>query len=85
MKKTICVGDKTSHGGSVLKCSTHIKIDGKYVASKSDLVSLQTHGVNSISEGDEKHCDNGLAVALEGHRCSCGAILISAGSRVLKE
>ncbi|EPL8185762.1 PAAR domain-containing protein, partial [Klebsiella pneumoniae] len=48
-------------------------------------VSCPTHGVNSISEGDEKHCDNGLAVALEGHRCSCGAILISAGSRVLKE
>ncbi|WP_374956982.1 PAAR domain-containing protein [Klebsiella pneumoniae] len=41
--------------------------------------------MNSISEGDEKHCDNGLAVALEGHRCSCGAILISTGSRVLKE
>ncbi|MDR4565531.1 PAAR domain-containing protein [Klebsiella pneumoniae] len=85
MKKTICVGDKTSHGGSVLTGSSQIIIDGKSVARKSDLVSCPTHGINSISEGDEKHCDNGLAVALEGQRCSCGAILISTGSRVLKE
>lgn len=63
MKKTICVGDKTSHGGSVLTGSSQIIIDGKSVARKSDLVSCPTHGINSISEGDEKHCDNGLAVA----------------------
>ncbi|MBX8459760.1 PAAR domain-containing protein [Enterobacter sp. RIT637] len=85
MKKIICVGDETSHGGYVLTGSSQITIDGKAVARKSDLVSCSIHGVNSISEGDEKHCDNGLAVALEGHRCSCGAILISVGSRVFKE
>ncbi|BDO02433.1 MULTISPECIES: PAAR domain-containing protein [Klebsiella] len=85
MKKTICVGDKTSHGGSVLTGSPQITIDGKSVARKSDLVSCPTHGLNNISEGDENHCDNGLAIALEGHRCACGAILISSGSRVLKE
>lgn len=53
MKKTICVGDKTSHGGSVLTGSSQIIIDGKSVARKSDLVSCPTHGVNSISEGDK--------------------------------
>lgn len=85
MKKTICVGDKTSHGGFVLTGSSQINIDGKSVARKYDLVSCPAHGLNNISEGDENHCDNGLAIALEGHRCACGAILISAGSRVLKE
>ncbi len=85
MKKAICVGDTTSHGGFVLTGSPMVIINGKSIARKSDLVSCPTHGVNSISEGDENHCDNGLAVALEGHRCACGAILISSGSRILKE
>lgn len=85
MKRTICVGDKNSHGGIVLSGSTQIYIDGKSVARKNDLVACPIHGVNSINEGDENHCDNGLAIALEGHRRACGAILISAGSRVLKE
>lgn len=85
MKKTICVGNRTSHGGSVMTGSSQVTIDGKSVARKSDLVSCPAHGVNIIVEGDENHCDNGLAIALEGHRCACGAILISSGSRVLKE
>lgn len=85
MKKTISVGDNTSHGGTVLTGSSVVTIDGKAVARKSDKVSCPEHGVNSITEGDEKHCDNGLAIALEGHRCACGAILISNGSRVIKE
>jgi len=82
---TIYVGDKTSHGGSVLTGSPQVTIDGKPVARKTDQVSCPVHGVNNISEGDENHCDNGLAIALEGHHCACGAVLISAGSRVLKE
>lgn len=85
MGKVICVGDKTSHGGIVLTGSAQVSIDGRAVARKSDKVSCPKHGVNNIVEGDEKHCDNGMAIAIEGHRCACGAILISSGSRVLKE
>ncbi|MFM1348781.1 PAAR domain-containing protein [Yersinia proxima] len=85
MGKTICVGDKTSHGGVVLTGSAQISIDGRLIARKSDKVSCPKHGINSIIEGDENHCDNGLPVALEGNHCACGATLISSGSRVLKE
>lgn len=84
MKKAICIGDKTSHGGIVLTGSSLVFIEGKSVARKFDKVSCPEHGINNILEGDEDHCDNGLAIALEGHRCACGAILISTGSRVLK-
>lgn len=85
MKRTICVGDNTTHGGTVLTGSATVSIDGKSVARRSDNVSCPIHGPNKIAEGDENHCDNELAIALEGHRCACGATLISSGSRVLKE
>ncbi|PVZ78532.1 PAAR domain-containing protein [Serratia sp. S1B] len=85
MKGTICVGDKTSHGGVVLTGSAQVSIDGRAVARQSDKVSCPKHGVNNIIEGDESHGDNGLAIALDGHHCACGAILISSGSRVCKE
>ncbi|CNK29942.1 PAAR domain-containing protein [Yersinia alsatica] len=85
MKKTICVGDKTSHGGVVLTGSAQVSIDGRFAARMSDRVSCPKHGINSIIEGDENHSDNGLPIALEGHHCACGATLISSSSRVLKE
>lgn len=85
MRKTICVGDKTSHGGVVLTGSAQVSIDGRFVTRKSDRVSCPKHGINNIIEGDESHCDNGFPIALEGHHCACGATLISSGSRVLKE
>ncbi|WP_425330490.1 PAAR domain-containing protein [Yersinia mollaretii] len=77
--------NKTSHGGVVLTGSAQVSIDGRLVTRKSDRVSCPKHGINSIIEGDENHCDNGLPVALEGHHCACGATLISSGSLVLKE
>ncbi|WP_133822329.1 PAAR domain-containing protein [Rahnella sp. BIGb0236] len=85
MKKIIHVGDKTTHGGTVITGSNIVSIDGMPVARKSDKVTCPEHGVNFIIEGDDNHCDNGLAISLEGNRCACGATLISAGSRILKE
>ncbi|MDU7388372.1 PAAR domain-containing protein [Atlantibacter hermannii] len=85
MTRTICVGDKTSHGGVVMTGSSQIFIDDRAVARKSDKVSCPEHGDNIIIEGDENHDDNGLPVALENGHCACGAVLISSGSRVIKE
>ncbi|BET40325.1 PAAR domain-containing protein [Atlantibacter hermannii] len=85
MRKIICVGDKTSHGGVVLTGSDIVSIDGKSVARMFDKVSCPVHGANYINEGDEMHCDNGIPVALEQHHCACGAILIASVNRFLKE
>ncbi len=85
MRKIICVGDKTSHGGVVLTGSDVVSIDGKSVARMFDKVSCPVHGASYINEGDEMHCDNGIPVALEQHHCACGAILIASVNRFLKE
>lgn len=79
MKRAIRLGDPTSHGGTVLSAASHSKLFGKQVACKGDAVScpMQGHVNCTIVEGDDGWLVGGKPVALEGHRVSCGAILIS--------
>lgn len=84
MRKVICVGDSTSHGGEVITSSAaHFTVEGKAVACVGDKCTcpVKGHGGEcTIIEGDDKHTIDGLPVAYHGHKTSCGALLIAEAS-----
>lgn len=78
MKALIVIGDKTSHGGTVITCSQFSFTDGKGWARIGDMVSCpRCKGVFPIVEGDTGFRDRGHAVAYHGCKTACGATLIS--------
>ena len=79
MKRVIRLGDPTSHGGTVVSASSSVIINGKPVARVGDSVTcpIPGHGVVTIVEGDSAWLDDGRPIALEGHKTSCGASLIT--------
>lgn len=79
MKRVIRLGDPTTHGGVVVSASSTTVINGKPVARVGDTVACprKGHGTVVIVEGDPSWSEGGRAVALEGHKCSCGCALIS--------
>ena len=79
MLPIIRIGDKTTHGGSVLTGSGTMKFGGVGVARKGDNVSCPKdgHGPTTIVEGNPNYLDQGVPVAFQGHKCACGCTLIS--------
>lgn len=79
MKRVIRLGDPTSHGGKVVSAAANSSIFDIQVARLGDKVScpISGHGVATIVEGDPDWLIEGIPVALEGHKTSCGASLIS--------
>lgn len=79
MKRVIRLGDPTSHGGTVVSASSVVIINGKPLARIGDSVTcpIPGHGVVTIVEGDTAWTDDGKPIALEGHKTSCGASLIT--------
>ena len=79
MTRVIRLGDPTSHGGTVVSASPTTIINGKQVARLGDSVTCPRpgHGSVVIVEGDPAWLVDGRPVALEGHKTSCGATLIS--------
>lgn len=82
MTSIACVGDGTTHGGFVISGSDTIDVMGRKVARRGDMVScpIEGHGVNPIIEGSDMILDNGVPVALHGHRSACGCRLIALGT-----
>lgn len=78
-KLVIRLGDPTSHGGQVVSAASNFDMFGKQVARIGDKVTCpqKGHGVCTIVEGDPTWTIDGRNVALEGHKTSCGAVLIS--------
>jgi uncharacterized Zn-binding protein involved in type VI secretion len=79
MRNVIRLGDPTSHGGKVESISaSHITVDGIAVARVGDLCScpIKGHDNCTIAEGDPHHVIDGIAVAYDGHKTTCGATLI---------
>ena len=78
MRGIIRVGDVTSHGGRVIAgaCS---KVMGRQVARLGDacICPIQGHSGCVVAEGDPEFIVDGLPVAFDGHKTSCGATLIS--------
>ena len=80
MPNVIRLGDSTAHGGKVVKvAATHYVIDGMPVACVGDLCScpISGHDGCTIAEGNFNHLIEGIAVAYECHKTTCGAALIS--------
>jgi uncharacterized Zn-binding protein involved in type VI secretion len=79
MRGVIRIGDPTSHGGAVVAASSRSKVMGKNVARMGDVCSCPRRGHDgcTIAEGDPNVLLDGIPVAFEGHKTSCGAQLIS--------
>lgn len=86
MKPAIRLGDSTSHGGTVTSAAATTTLFGKQVACVGDAVSCPKDGHNNctIAEGDPGWLVGGKPVALDGHKASCGAVLISSLPQVSK-
>jgi uncharacterized Zn-binding protein involved in type VI secretion len=85
--KIIVVGDRTSHGGTVISGSETHTIGGKRMARLFDLVDCpehypdgRPHGINKIIEAHPTFTIGGQRVALHGHRTECGCTLIGSMS-----
>jgi uncharacterized Zn-binding protein involved in type VI secretion len=74
----IVLGDKTSHGGTVITASPFSDTNGKGWARKGDMVSCpRCKDVFPISQGDAGLIAEGREVAYHGCKVACGAVLIS--------
>lgn len=78
-KRVIRLGDRTTHDGVVVSAAGRFQMFGKPVARLGDKVTcpIRSHGSCTIVEGDPHWSIDGTPVALEGHKTSCGASLIS--------
>jgi uncharacterized Zn-binding protein involved in type VI secretion len=73
----IRLGDKTSHGGTVIEASPHSDIDGTAIARMGDKTSCPIHGTNPIAGGDSRLIIDGKPAARHGDKTGCGATLIA--------
>jgi uncharacterized Zn-binding protein involved in type VI secretion len=74
----IVLGDKTSHGGTVITASPFGSTHGKGWARKGDMVSCPLcKGVFPIIQGHVGLTDDDKPVAYHGCKVACGATLIS--------
>ncbi|ALU91128.1 paar motif family protein [Herbaspirillum rubrisubalbicans M1] len=73
----IVIGDKTSHGGSVIEGSGQTLVGNKLVARIGDQVSCPRHGTTRIVSGDATMVVDGSPVARDGDKTACGAVLIA--------
>ncbi|HIE1098838.1 MULTISPECIES: PAAR domain-containing protein [Stenotrophomonas] len=73
----IVVGDKLSHGGSVVAGTGQTDINGKAVARVGDGAVCAVHGATTIVSGDATVLVDGQPVARDGDRTACGATLMA--------
>ena len=73
----IRLGDKTSHGGSVIEASPHSDIDGVAIARMGDKTVCPIHGTSPIISGDATLIVDGKPAARNGDKTGCGAVLIA--------
>lgn len=73
----IILGDKTSHGGTVVEASTHSDSGGIGIARIGDKTTCPIHGNGTIASGDMTMIVDGKPAARHGDKTSCGALLIA--------
>lgn len=77
-KPIIRMGDKTSHGGTVISGDTTWIIYDKAVARVGDLtVCPKCKGTFPITEGSDDLSGFGQPTARQGDKTACGAVLIA--------
>ena len=74
MKGVIRLGDKHSHGGSVITASG-ADFEGKPVMLAGDMVSCSKHGNVSVPAGVASWPMMGKEVVVDGCKASCGCVL----------
>lgn len=86
MKGVIRLGDATSHGGKVIAASGTAIVNGIAVARQGDrcICPIKGHSTCVIVEGDPLVLIDGVPVAFDGHKTSCGATLISSAPTSVK-
>lgn len=79
MARWIVLGDKTTHGGTVISASGFSATGGVKVARVGDMTICprKGHGACPIVSGDSTVIVDGKAVAREGDSTACGAKLIA--------
>ena len=77
-KPLITIGDRTSHGGTVLEGSPFSDTGGKAISRIGDKVSCPNpkHRNVTIVSGDATMLVDGKPAARQGDNTSCGATLI---------
>jgi uncharacterized Zn-binding protein involved in type VI secretion len=75
----IRLGDKTSHGGTVIEASAHTGSGNVALARVGDMTSCpkRGHGNTPIVSGDQTLIVDGQPVARDGDKTGCGAVLIA--------
>lgn len=75
----IVIGDKTSHGGTVVGGAATTDTNGIRIARVGDKVTCprKGHGTTVIASGDPTVVIDGAAAARHGDVTACGATLIS--------
>jgi uncharacterized Zn-binding protein involved in type VI secretion len=73
----IRLGDKTSHGGTVLEASQFTDSGGIGIARMGDKASCPIHGNTTIASGDPTLIIDGKPAARHGDKTGCGAVLIA--------
>jgi uncharacterized Zn-binding protein involved in type VI secretion/GH24 family phage-related lysozyme (muramidase) len=76
----IVIGDKTSHGGTVVGGATTATTHGKVIARVGDKVTCPKCGSTTIATGDNTMIVMGQPVARHGDKTACGATLIAGQS-----
>ncbi|KQR74153.1 hypothetical protein ASG35_20400 [Burkholderia sp. Leaf177] len=77
MKKPVCEGDDTSHGGKVKSASSAFNLNGRKAAVKGDIVSCPEHGDNPIVEDGPGFSFHGRNLVVDGCRTQCGSVVIA--------
>lgn len=83
MRGVIRLGDSTSHGGRVISATGKALVEGVPVARLGDACTcpIKGHGNCTIVEGDPAFLVDGVPIAFEGCRTSCGATLLASTGR----
>lgn len=74
----ICVGDTTTHKGTVIEGFDGFDVYGRWASGVGHKVRCpKCPGIHTIIEGAEERTVKGVRIALEGMLTSCGATLIA--------
>jgi uncharacterized Zn-binding protein involved in type VI secretion len=77
MTHPVCLGDATTHGGTVKTASSTFTLDGRKVALLHDIVSCPAHGDNRIVECGEGYGEGGRKWVVDRCRTQCGSEVIA--------
>lgn len=86
MPNIATLGDKLSHGGTIITASTKRKVNGKYVARLGDKCHCTIHGpttIITVSAGMPK--TDGKPTAHANAKTACGAQILPSPHRNIQD